>query len=367
VTDERWMQRAVNLARKGEGWTSPNPLVGAVITKDDQMVGEGYHQKAGTPHAEIHALHMAGPRSRGGTLYVTLEPCCHHGRTPPCTDALIKAGLKKVVVAMTDPNPKVAGNGIAKLQAAGMEVVTGVLENKARVLNEVFIKQMTTQSPFIAFKSALTLDGKTASHTGSSKWITGEEARMVGRRLRHRYDAILTGIGTVLADDPKLTTRIPGLKNPLRLILDSRLRIPLNAQVLDTKSAPVIVFTAESDLDGSKAALLMEKGVEVISCPGADGQVDIPSVLRVLFVKGITGILVEGGAQIQGAFFDRGLVDKIYLFIAPKIIGSNRAPGMIGGMGISEMGQAVIVDNLRIENIGEDFLFTGYPRFGFKE
>ncbi|WP_242965080.1 bifunctional diaminohydroxyphosphoribosylaminopyrimidine deaminase/5-amino-6-(5-phosphoribosylamino)uracil reductase RibD [Dehalobacterium formicoaceticum] len=364
VTDEQWMQRAINLARKGEGWTSPNPMVGAVIVREGQVVGEGYHQKAGTPHAEIHALQMAGTKALGGTMYVTLEPCCHHGRTPPCTDALIKAGLKKVVVAMVDPNPQVAGGGIAKLRAAGMEVVTGVLEDEARVLNEVFIKQITSQRPFIAFKSAVTLDGKTSSYTGSSKWITGEEARMVGRQLRHRYDAILTGIGTVLADDPLLTTRVPGLKDPQRVILDSRLRIPMEAQVLDTKSAPTLVFTGEIADGEPKAALLAEKGVEVISCPGSEGQVDIFSVLKILSEKGITSILIEGGAQIQGAFFDRELVDKLYVFIAPKLIGGHHAPGMLGGMGIAEMGHAVRVYDLKMDQIGTDFLLTGYPEFG---
>jgi diaminohydroxyphosphoribosylaminopyrimidine deaminase/5-amino-6-(5-phosphoribosylamino)uracil reductase len=307
---EELMKRALDLARKGEGWTTPNPMVGAVIVNRGQVVGEGYHQKAGTPHAEIHALNMAGDRVKGGTIYVTLEPCCHFGRTPPCTDALIKAGIAKVVVAMTDPNPQVAGGGLKKLKEAGVEVMTGVLEEEARILNEVFIKHITARRPFVALKSALTLDGKTAAKNGTSQWITGEEAREYVHRLRHKYDAILVGIGTVLADDPLLTTRLPGLKNPLRVVLDSSLRIPLTARVLDTRTSPTLVFTAVSLEESAKARKIKEKGGEVISCPGAGSRVDIPEVLKVLYERGITGLLVEGGREVGGSFFDARLIEN---------------------------------------------------------
>lgn len=363
MTDEELMGRALALARRGEGWTAPNPMVGAVIVKDGWIVGEGFHQKSGTPHAEVHALTHAKEWAKGGTLYVNLEPCCHHGRTPPCTGALIEAGVAKVVVAMTDPNPKVAGGGIKQLREAGIEVVMGVLEQEAKALNEIFIKQITAKRPFVVLKSALTIDGKIATRTGSSKWITGEEARECAHRLRHKYDAILVGIGTVLADDPLLTTRIPGLKNPLRVIIDSTLKISFDTKVLDTKTSPTIVFTSMSSRECAKARWIEEKGVEIINCPGADGKVDVVSVLNVLYGKGITSVLVEGGSEINGAFFSQRLIDKIYLFTAPKLVGSHLAPGMIGGLGIGEMKEAVALEDLTIEKVGEDFLFTGYPKF----
>lgn len=361
--DEKWMKRALDLARRGEGWTSPNPMVGAVIVKDGRVVGEGFHQKAGTPHAEVHALNAAQEKAKGAFVYVNLEPCCHQGRTPPCTDALIQAGVAKVVVAMEDPNPQIAGRGIKRLREAGIEVVTGVLAQEAGQLNEVFIKGMTSQKIFVAMKSAVTLDGKTASRSGSSKWITGEEAREFAHRLRHRYDAILVGIGTVLADNPRLTTRIPGLKNPLRVVLDASLRISTEANLLDTQTGPTLVFTCMS-LDGCpKAERIREKGVELIQCPGDAGKVELERVLKVLWQKGVTSLLVEGGGSIHGAFFDQQLVDKIYLFAAPKLVGGHLAPGMIGGVGMQEMKEAVPVEDLTVERIGKDFLFIGYPKF----
>lgn len=356
------MRRALDLAQRGEGWTAPNPMVGAVIVKDGQVAGEGFHQKAGTPHAEIHALSDAGERAKGATVYVTLEPCCHHGRTPPCTDALIKAEISKVVIAMTDPNPQVAGGGIKQLREAGIEVVTGVLEREAQVLNEVFITQIKFKRPFVALKSALTLDGKTATRTGSSKWITGEDSRDYAHKLRHKYDAILVGIGTVLADDPLLTTRISELKNPMRVVIDSSLKIPLNARVLDKETGSAMIFTSSSG-EYSKVRRIEEKGIEIIHCPGENGKVDIISVLNVLYGKGVTSILVEGGSEINGTFFDQHLIDKIYLFAAPKLVGSHSASGMIGGLGIEEMKEAVRVEDLTVEKIGEDFLFIGYPKF----
>lgn len=363
MNDEFFMDRALELARQADGWTSPNPLVGAVVVRDGRIVGEGYHMKAGTPHAEVHALKMAGSKARGAALYVTLEPCCHHGRTPPCTDAVLKAGITRVVAAMEDPNPVVAGKGLRKLQAAGVEVKTGVLEQESRQLNEVFLKYIVSHEPFIAVKSAVTLDGKIATKTGSSQWITGSEARIMAHRLRHRYDAVLAGIGTVLADDPLLTVRVPGekLKNPVRVIIDSQLKIPFNAQVLDTGQAPTIIYTA--GVNSYKLEVLEDKGVEVVACPGEEGRVDLAAVFRDLGKKGITGVLVEGGGEIHGSIFDRHLADKIYIFMAPKIVGSHRAPGMIGGSGISRMGEAVKIYRRTIEQVGEDLLITGYPCF----
>lgn len=358
---ETYMRKALELAQKAEGWTSPNPVVGALIVKDGKIIGEGYHKKAGTPHAEIHALSMAGTEAKGSTVYVTLEPCSHYGKTPPCADTLIKAEVAKVVIAMEDPNPKVAGRGINKLIDAGITVVTGILENEARILNEVFIKHITTRLPFVALKSAITLDGKTATKTGSSKWITGSVAREAAHRLRHRYDAILAGIGTIISDDSQLTTRIPGenLKSPIRVVIDSNLRIPEDAKILDTSVAPTLIYTCSPV--SIKVERLQQKGVQVIQCPDDHGRVDLLEVLKDLYTRGFTSILVEGGAEINGTFLDKGLWDKLYVFLAPKLVGSHTAPGMFGGAGVSLMKDAITLKHMDIKSLGHDWLITAYP------
>jgi diaminohydroxyphosphoribosylaminopyrimidine deaminase/5-amino-6-(5-phosphoribosylamino)uracil reductase len=362
LPDESYMKIALDLARKGEGWTSPNPMVGSVIVKNGRIAGRGYHQKAGTPHAEVHALHMAGEEAKGATVYVTLEPCCHIGRTPPCTEALIDAEVKKVVVAAIDPNPRVAGKGIKRLREAGIEVITGVMEDEAKQLNEVFIKHIVSQMPFISVKSALTLDGRTATKTGSSQWITGTEARKYAHRLRHKYSAVMVGIGTILADNSRLTTRIEkeNLKNPTRVIIDSSLKIPGDAHVLNTEEAPTLIYTA-GNVDRDKYSLVKEKGGEIIECPGREGKVDLLQVTKDLYHRGITSILVEGGAAINGSLLDRRLIDKVYLFIAPKLVGSNNSPGVFGGVGVQNINDAIALKNMIVEKIGEDVLFTGYP------
>jgi len=364
LLEAEFMKRAMELAGKAEGWTSPNPMVGAVIVKNGRIVGEGFHQKAGTPHAEIHALKMAGREAAGADVYVTLEPCCHYGRTPPCTDALIQAGVARVVVAVTDPNPKVAGGGIKKLREAGIDVVLGMMEQEARLLNEVFFKYIRSPLPFVSVKSAMTLDGKTATKTGSSQWITGLEAREYVHRLRHKHDAVLTGIGTVLADDPQLTARIPGeqLKNPIRVMIDSELKIPLDARVLNTSAVPTLIYSTGRG-KSEKAQALRKKGVEVINYAGREGKVDLLKVLQDLRCRGITSILVEGGAGINGALLDLRLIDKLYLFVALKLVGSSLAPGVFGGLGRAEIGDAVTVKNVSLEKVGADFIFTGYPVF----
>lgn len=358
--DEIFMQRALQLAAQARGKTSPNPMVGAIIVSDGQIVGEGWHHKAGTPHAEIHALRQAGHLAKNATLYVTLEPCCHYGRTGPCTDAIIAAGIKKVIVAMTDPNPAVAGKGISKLRANAIEVVEGVLSPEATKLNEVFIKWITTKMPFGVLKTAMTIDGKIAAFTGHSRWITGEQARRCGHQLRNIYDAILVGIGTVLADDPALTTRIPGGKNPVRVVVDSMARIPLTAKLLNDNQAPVVIAVSPNAAE-EKLAALRSKHADIVTVPcGAEGGIDLRILFEILGKRNITSIFIEGGSHVNASAINAGLIDKAYWFIAPKIIGGSSAPGPIGGFGFDNMEKAITLEDIELERVGEDILVTAY-------
>lgn len=355
------MRRALDLARRAAGRTSPNPMVGAVVVKDGEVVGEGCHLCAGTPHAEVHALEDAGDAARGATVYVTLEPCCHHGRTGPCADALIRAGVKKVVAAMTDPNPKVAGGGLARLRAAGVEVVEGVLADEAAKLNEAFIKWVSTKMPFGLMKTAMTLDGKIATRTGHSKWITGEAARAMVHRLRDHYDAILVGVGTVLADDPELTARLPAGdgKNPLRVVVDSAARTPLAAKVVADGKAPTLFAVAE-DAPAGRLTALRSAGCEVLPLPRGLTGVDLRALWRTLGERGVTSVLIEGGATINAAALAAGIVDKIHAFVAPKIIGGTAAPGPVGGEGLADLAGAVLLEDATCEKVGDDILITAY-------
>jgi len=355
-----FMKRALDLAKKGRGTTSPNPMVGAVIVKDGEIVGEGYHRKAGEPHAEVMALAQAGERARGAELFVNLEPCCHFGRTPPCADAIIRAGVKRVVVAMTDPNPLVAGKGIKRLREADVEVEVGLLEEEARKLNEVFIKYITTGSPFIVAKIAQSLDGKIAMASGESRWITGEPARIKAHEFRSWYDAVMVGIGTVLADDPLLTCRLPGeRKSPLRIVVDSWARIPLDARMLECKDGRVILATTER-ADGEKVNALKGKGVEVIKVPAVDGRVDLKRLMEILGSMGITSVLVEGGATLIASFIKENLVDKLLVFQAPLIIGGDGI-NSIGILPIDQLKQAPRFKFHSAEAIGGDLLLEVYP------
>ncbi|WP_027363613.1 bifunctional diaminohydroxyphosphoribosylaminopyrimidine deaminase/5-amino-6-(5-phosphoribosylamino)uracil reductase RibD [Desulfotruncus alcoholivorax] len=360
--DLKYMELALELAAKALGRTSPNPVVGAVVVKDGRIVGKGYHARAGTPHAEIHALREAGEDAAGATLYVTLEPCCHHGRTGPCTDAVIRAGIKRVVLAMTDPNPLVAGKGAQKLRDAGIEVVCGVREAEARRLNEVFIKYISTGRPYVVLKTAMSLDGKIATAGGESKWITGPRAREHVHLLRDRYDAILVGIGTVLADDPSLTTRLPDRegRDPVRVILDSGAATPPGAKILtqNSQAQTIIVTTGEAPPD--KVKRLERAGAVVIKVPGHDEGVSLPDTLRELAGREITSVLVEGGARVNGSFIKEKLVDKVYWYIAPKIIGGGMAPGPVGGPGIQVLNDALQVENIEVYNLGNDICIEGY-------
>ena len=359
--DESYMREALRIAEYARGRTSPNPLVGAVIVRDGAIVASGWHRAAGEPHAEIHALRMAGELARGATLYVTLEPCAHHGRTGPCAEAVIAAGLARVVVALSDPNPLVAGRGIHLLTAAGIETATGVCEAEARRQNEVFLKWITQKRPFVTLKTALTLDGKIASHTGRSQWITGEAARTRVHEYRNAYDAILVGIGTVLADDPSLTTRLPDRTghNPLRVVLDSEARTPMDAKLVTDGAAPTLIAVSER-ADQRRVNLLRACGAEVVTL-GAE-RVDIAALLDCLGEREITSLFVEGGATVNWSFLAGGYVDKVHAFIAPMLMGGETAKTPIGGTGFDSPQAALHLADVTVEQVGADILVTGYPR-----
>ena len=362
MTDEDYMREALRIARYAEGRTSPNPLVGAVIVRDGRIIAEGWHRKAGTPHAEIHALRMAGDLTRGATLYVTLEPCSHYGRTGPCAKAVAEAGIARVVVAMQDPNPKVAGRGMEMLRAAGVEVCCGVLAAEAARLNEVFLHWITTGLPFVALKTAMTLDGKIATHTGDSQWITGEASRLRVHELRDRYDAILVGIGTVLHDDPSLTTRLPDRqgKHPLRIVLDSMARTPRTAKLLTDGAAPTLIaVTARAPQE--RVAALRQAGAEVLVC-GEGPRVDARALLKALGEREISSVFVEGGGRVNASLLAAGFVDKVYAFVAPKLVGGRDALTPVEGTGAERLSDAVTLTGLTAETVGEDVLLTGYVR-----
>ncbi|MBO8127574.1 MAG: bifunctional diaminohydroxyphosphoribosylaminopyrimidine deaminase/5-amino-6-(5-phosphoribosylamino)uracil reductase RibD [Peptococcaceae bacterium] len=360
--DAEYMRMALDLAVKARGRTSPNPMVGAVIVKDGQVIGRGFHTRAGQPHAEIEALRDAGEKAREATLYVNLEPCCHTGRTGPCTEAILSAGIRRVVIAMRDPNPLVAGKGIARLREHGVEVTENVLYDEARRLNEVFIKYITTRRPFIVLKAAMSLDGKIATRTGESRWITGDEARRYVHELRDRYDCILVGINTVLQDNPSLTTRLPGRegRDPVRIILDSLARTPLDAKVVGNNSTAKTIIAVTGKASASKVQALREAGVEVLTC-GDGPQVSLKELMAVLGEQSLTSILVEGGSRVHASFLAQKLVDKVVWFVAPKIIGGERAPGPVGGAGIARMSEAVRLSDMSVRTLGQDICIEGYP------
>ena len=364
-TDEYYMQLALDLAESARGKTNPNPLVGAVIVKDGVIAGTGIHRKAGEPHAEVHAFRMAGDYAKGATLYVTLEPCSHYGKTPPCANLVKDSGVSRVVVAMQDPNPEVAGRGIEIIRNAGIEVEVGVLEEKAKRLNERFIHNMLTSRPFVISKFAMTLDGKLATHTGHSKWITGEQARYTVHQLRNEVDAILVGIGTVLADNPSLTTRLSdgSGKNPIRVILDSELRTPLDANVVNTDDAKTIIVTSEQ-VDEAKLAALGEKGVEFIFVPKTETGLDLNTMLTELYKKGITDVLVEGGSEINASFLRAGFIDKYLIYIAPKLLGGRNSLTPFTGYDVDRMDEALNVTFEKVDKIGDDLCITAYPKLG---
>ena len=359
IDDERWMRRALHLAEKGRGRTSPNPMVGAVLVKRGKVVGEGYHTRAGEPHAEIVAIEKAREKAKGATLYLNLEPCTLYGKTPPCAPAVIEAGVRKVIIGMEDPNPLVKGRGIARLKQAGVGVRVGILEKECRRLNEAFCKFVVKHQPFIILKVAATLDGKLATRNGDSKWISGEISRRFVHRLRDEVDGVVVGIGTVLRDDPNLTARIRGGRDPYRIVLDSRLRIPEHAKVIDLSPSRAIVATTEM-ASRDKIERLEKKGVRVLICGSESGRVDLKSLLQKLGEMGMMSLLVEGGSQINGAFLDQGLIDKIFLFLSPKLIADPLAPGIFGGAGVASLKETISIRDFKIRKIGADILLEGY-------
>lgn len=357
--DEKYMRLAMQLAGNAIGRTSPNPLVGAVIVKDNRVVGCGWHRKAGTPHAEVHALNQAGELAQGADVYVTLEPCAHYGKTPPCAKALVEAKVKNVYGGLLDVNPKVAGKGFKILEDAGIHVEYGFLQDELRKQNEVFFKWIEHKKPFVVLKAAMTLDGKIATATGQSKWITNETSRAYGYKLRDIYDGIMVGINTVIEDNPILTARVDGGKNPIRIVVDSSLRIDINANVVQDKSAKTIIATTDK-ADKDKILKLQAQDVDVIVVDkDKNDKVDIEKLLDILGQQNICSILVEGGATLSGSFVAKKLVDKVYFFIAPKIVGGKEAKTPVAGTGILNLQEALALKDIQIEKLEEDILIIG--------
>jgi len=360
MDDEYWMKRALRFAEKGRGRTSPNPMVGAVLVKDDKVVGEGYHAKAGESHAEIVALKKAGEKAKGAILYLNLEPCTHYGKTPPCAPQVIEAGVKHVVIGMEDPNPLIEGRGIEFLRRAGLAVQVGILEKECRKLNEAFCKFILEKVPFVILKVALTLDGKIATRDGNSKWISGEASRRFVHRLRDQADGVLIGIGTVLRDNPMLTARIRGGRDPYRIVLDSQLRIPEEAKVIGASPSKSVIATTEL-APRDKIEKLEKRGVQILILDSKEGKVNLKSCLSKLGEIGIMNLMVEGGNHVNGSFLDEGLIDKFLFFLSPKLIGDHQALGIFGGRGVLNLQEAIGLKEISTRKIGEDILIEGYP------
>jgi len=360
------MREAIRQASKGSGLTSPNPPVGCVIVRGGEIIARGYHRRAGEPHAEIDALGRLGGRGRkGDTLYVTLEPCNHYGRTPPCTEAILGSGIQRVVVGAKDPNPGVAGGGCRFLAGKGVDVLSGVLESECRRLIEVFAKYSTTGLPFVVAKSALTLDGWSATSTGHSRWVTGERSRRFVHRLRERMDGVMVGVGTVLADDPSLTVRLAGRrrKEPVRIIVDTHLRIPARANVM-RNGASLTLIAVGSKVPAGRRRALEREGVGILVCPERNGRVDLAALMKRLGERSITSLLLEGGATLMGSMIRERLVDKFYIFKAPKVLGGGDGIPMVSGPGAETMERCIRLGNLVVRRFGQDVLFMGYPDYG---
>ena len=356
--DIEYMRRAMELAERGVGFTNPNPMVGAVIVKNGKVIGEGWHERCGEWHAERNAFKNCAVSAEGATMYVTLEPCCHYGKTPPCTEAIIEHRIARVVIGMEDPNPLVAGKGIALLREAGIEVVCGIEEEALREQNRVFLKYISTKLPWVALKTAMTLDGKIATRTGDSKWITGAEARVYVHELRHRFMAVLVGIGTVVADDPLLNCRIEGrgVRQPIRVVVDSNARLSLESQLVKTAGEyrTIVAYTRFAPEESVKA--LQELGVEMWLCEEKEGLVDVRNLLELLGKSGIDSILLEGGGSLNYTFLAERLVDEVYAFIAPKIVGGMSAKTPVEGLGVEKMADAINLELKNVLNMGDDVL-----------
>ena len=359
---EHYMKLAIAQARKAVGRVSPNPLVGAVIVKNGEIVGTGYHHRAGDPHAEINALKKAGKNARKADLYVNLEPCCHYGRTPPCAGAIIDAGIRKVIIGIADPNPLVAGKGVSKLKAAGITTQMGVLEGECRKLNEIYTKYITQKIPFVVLKVAASLDGKIATKSKDSRGISGEQSLHYVHTLRNQVDAILVGRGTIQADDPLLTTRLKGKtgKDPIRIVVDSSLKLSPRAKVFNPHSHTGVIVATTSNAPQKKRERLEIKGARVITIKSSGPQVDLKKLLFALGKLEISSLLIEGGTRVITSALRDGIVDKILFFYAPKIIGGQSAYGITAGEGVDCIDQALTVKKLKVRKLGDDVLLEGY-------
>lgn len=368
MPEEKYMRRAIELAKKGSGHVNPNPLVGAVIVRDGEIIGEGYHECYGQLHAERNAIANAKKRGNsleGSTIYVTLEPCCHYGKTPPCTEAIIEEKIARVVVGSDDPNPLVSGKGFQMLREKGIEVIPHFLKEECDAMNHVFFHYIRTGTPYVAMKYAMTMDGKIACYTGDSKWVTGEESRAHVQTLRNHYKGIMAGIGTVLADDPMLNCRIEGGRDPIRIIADSHLRIPIDSQLVRTAGQQPLIVACLPDADEEKAAQLQEKGVEVLRIPGVTTAditeeqkevISLPVLMKELGARKIDGILLEGGGQLNESALQAGIVDRIYCYIAPKIFGGAQAKTSVEGQGLTRAADAWQFNRIGMQEFGQDIL-----------
>lgn len=359
--DILYMKMALEEAVKGIGYTNPNPMVGAVIVKDGKIVAKGYHHCCGQGHAEVEAFRAAGDADvTGATIYVTLEPCSHYGKTPPCADLIVSKKVGRVVVAALDPNPLVAGRGIQRIRDAGIEVETGVLAEESCQLNEIFMTYITRKEPFVLYKSAMSLDGKIAAPNGESQWISCEESREQVQKLRNQYMAIMVGIGTVLADDPMLTCRIPGGKDPIRIVVDSSLRIPVESRLVQSAVDVPLIIACHENASEEKAAALTAKGARILRAGLPNGRVDLKALVRILGQEGIDSILLEGGGTLAFAAFEAGIIDKVQVYIAPKVIGGTTSMTPLGGPGIAHLQDAWALRDLSTQKVGEDICLTGY-------
>ncbi|MBN2186760.1 MAG: bifunctional diaminohydroxyphosphoribosylaminopyrimidine deaminase/5-amino-6-(5-phosphoribosylamino)uracil reductase RibD [Dehalococcoidia bacterium] len=360
------MECAISLARLANGYTSPNPAVGAVVVKDGLAIGMGYTQPAGSEHAEVMALRQAGDKARGAAIYVTLEPCCHFGHTPPCTEAIINAGISEAHIALLDPNPLVSGQGVNRLNEAGIKTQVGAYQQEAYEINEAYIKHITTGSPFVTAKFAMSLDGKIATRTGESKWITHDEARKHVHTLRHTVDAIMVGVNTILVDDPRLTARGCGGKGgvrkmqPLRLIVDSKGKVPLNAHIFEQPGE--VLLAVVEPLSSQKKKEFTQAGAEVLELPSEGGMVNVEELLKVLGKRKVVSVLVEGGGKLLGSLFDHHLVDKVLAYISPIVIGGKEAKSAVGGKGVGNIAEALRLSQVKIERFNEDILVSGYVK-----
>lgn len=363
--DKKYMRRALTLALKGRGYTRPNPIVGAVLVKDDRIIGEGWHKKFGDSHAEVNAFTSALEDPTGATLYITLEPCSHYGKTPPCADLIIKKKVARVVCAMQDPNPVVSGRGLELLQSHGISVTVGILEKEAKKVNDIFLKYIVYQTPFVLYKAAMSLDGKIACYTGDSRWVSSEESRKDVHKLRSVYTGIMVGAGTIIADNPRLTARIEGAINPIRIIVDGNLSIPTTARVFKEKGRNIILTT--SDASNSKKNEFENLGAEIFCYDSSFiGKVDLKKAMIGLGSLGIDSILLEGGPTLATEALKAGIIDKVRFYYAPKIIGGNQAISSFVGKGVPTMDKSLLLNDGSYETLGEDFVIEAYLRKPYK-